>query len=401
MGGGAQATASTVDLTSSVASIMQAANELYPQLTTAGIALQTQLNNSANQSAGYNQVANRAITFQQQLLGIEPVNLVQKQTSAAFNSLTSQIQGAFGNLAQYSGDSGVPNTNFSSKVSGKNAGGPQGKGNAPGEAAGFMGDTQPRVNTGFSSAANSAEYYQTKLDKANSLIGTAYDKSLSVEQRQQAATEAQTLMDQLHGEATQTGIQDGKVLHPQAAMLQVGAAIQSFNDEFKSNYDPNLPKAFTPGEVSDLIQANPEYKASYDSGMQALNRTAAAGGMLSSGNAMRAAADFGTQLAGTVYKDLLQNTASLTGQASGVAAQNAQQTAQNAMGGYQAQTAPQQYRSSALMQIGQNQKDAAITNAQLQTQVSMANAQASQQNSAGMGQLAGAVGGRLLGAFGL
>ncbi len=186
--------------------------------------------------------------------------------------------------------------------------------------------------------------------------------------------------------------------------------LQQLQNEMQSSYDPNGMSQMSQSEITNMIQQNPMYQAQYDSGLQAINRTAAAGGYLASGQSLRAASDFGTSLAGSVYQSLLSNLGNLTAQTSPLQQQYSSQTATNSGVNYQASVAPAQARSSAALATGTlqgqkglqdsiNKTQASIATSQNMTNASITNANNSAASSAstmgGLGNIAGTVVGGL------
>src|SRR5690606_30712037 len=94
---------------------------------------------------------------------------------------------------------------------------------------------------------------------------------------------------------------------------------------------------------------------------------------------LRAASDFGTQLAGTVYSNLYNRLAGLQTNTLPVAQQAAANQAQNAASIFNTATAPAQARSSAMLQTGNLKGQTAIQQAQLNQQAAIANQQAQLQ----------------------
>ena len=70
--------------------------------------------------------------------------------------------------------------------------------------------------------------------------------------------------------------------------------------------------ALTGAQITDKLRSTPGYQFAFDQGNQAVQRTAAAGGMLSSGNALLEAQKFGQGLADSSYQSHIQNLLGLT-----------------------------------------------------------------------------------------
>lgn len=445
-GGSSQVTAtnvtpSTIDISDAINSILKSAEVLVPSLQSAGVNLASSLGQSNSLLAGYGQVANNATTLQQQLLGMTPVDLNGRQ-------MLQQTQ----DMRQAYTSSGVPMDKATSDLFS------QVDSNV--SAAVGLQDPQQR-QAAYQQALQSFQALQTQLTKApapvqaaaiqqkdpysgnNKPIPLAQAQALMAQHGISGALQPQGMDSQsgympavLTDNGTLGGQGEGGFVSysqfadwlkgqgadlpgasstpggsttpdPNQINQQYAAQVQDLMQNFQYNYSPNATQKMSNADITQMIQTNPEFTAAYDTGVQTIQRMAAAGGMLSSGNTLKAAADFGTQLSGTVYGDLYNRTAALAGQTQGVAQQAASNQMTNASTQYQAQVAPAQARSSALANVGalqgqtannqaQLNQQAAIANQQAQLNASMQNAQTNSSNSAGIGQIAGVIGGGLL-----
>lgn len=461
--------APNIDINQAIDSILKSAEILVPALQSAGIDLKSSLSSSNALLAGYGDIANNAITQQQQLLGMTPVDLKGQQMQQQLQQIR---QGYLG--------SGLP---IDSKVSDLFAKtdaqvaaavglkDPAQRQAAYQQALQSFQDLQSTLTSPTQVAAKAAvpgTVASSPLDKfrndnaltlaqANSIVNKYSDGSIAFDRLQGAGVidngtflQKQNFRDEIGtplnssnnspyvtgtelvdwlkqqkgytGDTTAGNAGSPAVdAHEEPAGMnnqQYAAALQSLAQDFQYGYNPDANQAISAADITKQIQSNPEYIAQYDSGMQAIQRAAAAGGMASSGNVLRAASDFGSQLAGTVYGDLYNRTAALTGQAVGVTTQAASNQMQNAGTMYQSNIAPASARSSAMGQVGTLQGQTATNQAQLQMQASVANqqsqlqaamanagsinsanqfnAQNAQSNSAGIGSIFGTIGGGIL-----
>lgn len=194
--------------------------------------------------------------------------------------------------------------------------------------------------------------------------------------------------------------QQGYAMTPSQQSNVMG--LSQLQNDFQQSYDPNGMQQLSSGDITQMIQENPMYKAQFDSGLQAIQRQYAAGGSLASGQSLAAAQNFGTQLAGSVYQALLGNLSNLSAQTGSLTGQYSSQLANNASTLYNSSIAPAQARSSASLNAGNLQGQAAIQNsinktqasiatAQNMTNSSIASSQSSQSGQYGLGQAAGAL----------
>lgn len=151
--------------------------------------------------------------------------------------------------------------------------------------------------------------------------------------------------------------------------------------------------ALTGDQITEKLAATPGYKFAVDQGNQAMNRTAAAKGMLGSGNALVEAQKFGQGLAQQNYQGHLQNLLSLNGTAQPLAQANVTNIANTATN--RAQLSQQggtqlaslwQARGNA---IGNMQGQLAQGNLSYAMQQSSQNANAAQNMMSGAGAMAG------------
>lgn len=434
-------TAPTIDISDAINSILKSAEVLVPSLQSAGINLASSLGQSNSLLAGYGQVANNATTLQQQLLGMTPVDLngqqmqqqvqqmrqayissgipIDKATSDLFSQVDSNVASAVGLKDPVQRQAAYQQAlqSFQS-LQAQLSKAPEAVKNAPVQVKDpYTGNNKPipyaqaqalMAQHGISGSLapqgmDASSGYMPAVVTNNGIIGGEGDSGfVSYSQfadylKQQGAT--------LPGATTEDG--GSTTPDPNQLNQQYAAQVQDLMQNFQYNYDANATQKMSNADITKMIQTNPEYVANYESGVQTIQRMAAAGGMLSSGNTLKAAADFGSQLSGTVYGNLYDRTAALAGQTQGVAATAASNQMTNAGTSYQAQVAPAQARSSALATVGnlqgqtaiqqaQLQAQAAIANQQAQLNASMQNAQTNASNSSGIGQIAGVIGGGLL-----
>jgi len=89
-------------------------------------------------------------------------------------------------------------------------------------------------------------------------------------------------------------------------------------DELKKYLGINAPgeTGFTGEELTNHIMSSPEYKARFEVGKQAMERSQAAKGGLLGGNALMAAQTYGQNLAGDVYQNQIGNLGAVFGMTS-------------------------------------------------------------------------------------
>ncbi len=160
---------------------------------------------------------------------------------------------------------------------------------------------------------------------------------------------------------------------------------------------PDEPeKALTSTQIKEKLEDLPEYQFQLGQGTQAMERSQAARGELSSGRALIEATEFGQGLAQNVYAGHLSRLSNLAGINMPVAQQSignqyAQGQTQLGIGQSLGQTRQRSIqdvarsREAAFIRQGQTLYDAAKTNASMQMQAGMAR----QQSAAGFGKLAG------------
>lgn len=212
------------------------------------------------------------------------------------------------------------------------------------------------------------------------------------------------------GTSTQQQVDEITADALQTELRKLATQTKSLGDTFNQQYSVEANKAPTGDEVAAKLEQTPGYQFNFQQGSKALERTQAARGILSSGNALIEANQFGQGLAEQTYQQQVQNLAQLAGINMPVTQQgigNMTQLGQNLQNQYNGygQAAQQSVqdiarsRESAFIRSGDAQLQAAMMNAQLQTQASLANAQMKQQSGmasmGGIGQLAGS----LLGMF--
>lgn len=453
---------SNIDISTAVASILKSAEILVPSLQSAGINLAGSLGQSNALLAGYGQVANNATTQMQLLLGMTPVDLNTTQLQQQVQSLQSNFLGSdmnsntdlrnqFSDLdAQLS--TALNSTNPADRQTAYNntvnafqtlqktltATTPATQQTTTSDIDSLRNDNSITVaqanaiaskygngSMAFTPATAGFQGTQTGLsgyDKQGILTGQDLQNALGggmVGQSPISGTvggqglTASQFIDWFKGQSAYTGGSTTNTTstggtQPGQNSYQLASQVQDLGQTFQGQYNVQGQQALSPQQINTMVQTNPEYTASYDSGMQAVTRAAAAGGMLSSGNTLKAASDFGSQLAGTVYNDIYSKLQGLQTNTLPVAQQAAANQAANASTTYSAATAPAQARSSAMLATGQLQGQTAQMQAQLNNQVAMANAQnqlsaaqsnqqASMQSGSGLGSIAGAVTGKLLG----
>lgn len=204
---------------------------------------------------------------------------------------------------------------------------------------------------------------------------------------------AEDIQDPAAREAAKNNImsqmqQTASSLGPQYANIAQG--LSSIQSQFGAGYSQQAQSAWSPEVIQAKLEADPGYQFRFNQGMQALNRSAAAGGNLLSGNTLAAAQEFGQGIASQEYNNTvnrLQNMVQM--QAPGMNQQAG--LLQNA-GQYLSQTGQQLGAASGdvykdMAQAGQNasnlQGQALLQNNQFQSQVAqqtnMQNAQMQQQ----------------------
>lgn len=456
---------SQIDISSAISSILKSAEVLVPALQTAGINLGGSLGQSNALLAGYGQVANNATTQMQQLLGMAPVDLQGQQLQQQLQGLRSNFLGS--DMANEPGirdlfsqvDSNVAAAVGLTDPTQRQAAYETALGSFNKLNTALTAFTPPTTTPGKTTDIDSLRSDSTmSLATANMIASKYGDGSMSftdvsmpfkglsnlgkgsLTNMSLAAAiggnpadtstypikagpngipnkvTASQFIDWFKQQKAYTGGQSstssttpGK--EPSQNDYQIGQQVQDMMQNFQYQFSPTANQKMSPDDINQMIQTNPEYTAAFDTGLKAIQRSAAAGGMLSSGNTLKASADFGQQLAGTVYGDLYTRLAGLQSQTVPVAQQAAQNQIQNANTTYNAAIAPQQARSSALLNVGglqgqtannqaQLNQQAAIANQQAKLQADLGNQQAQMQSSGGFGQIAGSLAGGLLTHFG-
>lgn len=158
----------------------------------------------------------------------------------------------------------------------------------------------------------------------------------------------------------------------------------------------------TNDEIYEKLTTQPGYQTAYKQGMQALARTQAAKHSSLSGNALLEAQEYGQNLATQAYQNQLANLGALSGVSMPVVQQSlGQQPAfgQSMMGQFNAYGAASQQslqdiarsRESAFIRQGDTLWDAQKTQAMMDMQADMFNAQSQGSMFGGLGQIAGTV----------
>ncbi len=88
--------------------------------------------------------------------------------------------------------------------------------------------------------------------------------------------------------------------------------------------DPTYVKGDTQSAI-DAITRNPDYQFRLSQGLQGVENSAAANGMLDSGNAMKELTQFGQGMASSSYQDRIKNLSGLISQGANAAAGQSQQ----------------------------------------------------------------------------
>ncbi len=145
-------------------------------------------------------------------------------------------------------------------------------------------------------------------------------------------------------------------------------------NEWLSEYTPEYDDYYNAEELNQKITETPGYTVALEGGTQALQRSAAATGMLGSGNTLMALQDYGQELAKTTY----QNTLSTLLGAANQGFQATQQLSQNEIGKGQdlAQMAMKQGEFAATNQLNASKQrgDLMLTQAQSLLKVAEQNA---------------------------
>lgn len=160
--------------------------------------------------------------------------------------------------------------------------------------------------------------------------------------------------------------------------------LSDISTDFSTKYTKEAGKGYTPEEIQKKVESTPGYQFQLGQGLKAIERTQAAKGMLSSGNTLMAAQEYGAGLASQTYQQSLQNYASLAGMNLPSAGAYAQGLGQ--MGQFQGQQA-QVYggitqqsmqdvanaRAGAYNNAGNAYLQTAIKNAEMQMEAQKAN----------------------------
>jgi hypothetical protein len=83
--------------------------------------------------------------------------------------------------------------------------------------------------------------------------------------------------------------------------------LQMLAEEYDRTYAEELDRPYTPEEVTERIAATPGYQFQFEQGTKAIERSAAAQGMLASGNTLLALQEFGQQTAAGYFQQHLAN----------------------------------------------------------------------------------------------
>ncbi len=95
---------------------------------------------------------------------------------------------------------------------------------------------------------------------------------------------------------------------------KTGSSLSSLMNQYNQGYQQNADYlGYTGQEVTDRIRATPGYQFQLDQGLEAINRTAAAAGMLSSGNTLLAANNYAQNQADSYYNSYMSNLNNLMG----------------------------------------------------------------------------------------
>lgn len=184
----------------------------------------------------------------------------------------------------------------------------------------------------------------------------------------------------------------------------VSTLSKDITDNVAKNFEEEWAPGYTPAQVNDKIESNPGFNSQMRQGTSAVQRSAAAKGMLGSGNTLLAVQDYAQGLTNQTYQGMLNNLQ----QAYGMAAPYTDASIQNIMGiaGTQSGTSSQLGVNQLNMYtgIGQAYQQAYMAQAGLQGQMAQTfenqgyeslqsllkqNAQASSQAMSAGAQLAG------------
>lgn len=453
-----------IDIQPAIDSILKAAEVLVPALQTAGINLNQGVLQSNALLSGYGDISNNALTMQQQLLGLTPVDSkgqqLQQQLSGlrdvfitseaskdptmvdAFSRLDAQMAAAYGlkdpTKRQEAFDQAMQSFGSIQKSLNSFTPPPGAPASAKPDFANLQNDKHISAQMAnnlisqygladqysFGTSLGSAGAVSTKqrgtqaplmiqgstdfknaAKPGGSTFGPGAFEGMNANSIGQVTQRdfANWLGKQIEAKSGgPVGTAAGTAQNPDAKQQaqKVSGYLQDLQQQMQYSYSSEPQKALTGQQVSQMVQQNPEYQASYSSGMQAIERAAAKGGMLSSGNTLKAAADFGQQLSGSVFSNMYARLNGLSSQTLPLVSQNSAQLPGNSQISYNNAMGPAQARSGSLMATGnlqgqsamqqaQLQMQASIANQQAQLQASMANAQANASGNSGFGSLLG------------
>lgn len=117
----------------------------------------------------------------------------------------------------------------------------------------------------------------------------------------------------------------------QEAMNEV---IRDFRDKWNMDYSKSYDAAYSPEQIEEKVTNLPGYQFQFGQGSAAIQRGAAAAGMLGSANTQAALVNFGQQLGQNYYSTYMNNLANITNEGSGATMQISNNQIQ--LGQYQA-----------------------------------------------------------------
>lgn len=200
------------------------------------------------------------------------------------------------------------------------------------------------------------------------------DKSFSENQLDENAAYQNGTLSQYNGALQNYNSQMTSLQANLTAAQNYGQTLSSFGQTWSQQYSPTYDSAYTPDQVNQQVANLPGYQFNMDQGVQAIDRSAAASGLLNSGNTGIALQTYGQGLASNYFNQYMQYLQGVTSTGTPATMQiSANQTAQ---GNNLASLA--QANGAAVMST-----DQAIANAQANTYMTSGNTteQAAQYNA--------------------
>lgn len=262
----------------------------------------------ANQALSpYQAAGNNALVQFQKMLGLTPSSAsaglasqfgAQFGTQGAFGSISQQLQAAE-NITDPSQRAAARNQ-ILSDISGQ-----QGQLSQQQQQIQAQIDALgPRPGTGMTAGEfNSLARSQGTTDQQT--IDDTYAQYVAQQKQQQSAYD--------------TGLKD---LQSQLASGQTNLDnLATFAQQYGTSYSNEAPVAANPEDINDMLAATPGYQFALNQGTQAVARSQAAKGMLSSANTQVAMQNYAQGLASTTFNNYMSQLGSLTGLGAAAAGQ--------------------------------------------------------------------------------